>query len=55
MWGLLTAVDASFGYDQYRKLGTPDMRLLHWYGGTGTLDTEFRFNGLSEQHREDPT
>lgn len=44
MWGLLTAVDSSFGCDQYRKLGTPDMRLLHWDGMKGLLDLQFRFS-----------
>ena len=46
IWGLLTAVDASFGYEQYRRLDAPDIRLLRWHGGIGTLDTEFVFDGL---------
>jgi broad specificity phosphatase PhoE len=49
LWGLLTAVDASFGYEQYHQLGTPDMRLLHWQGRSGMLDEEFRFTGLPDQ------
>lgn len=44
MWGLLTASDASFSYEQYRELGTPDMRLLRWSGVTGILDSGFRFD-----------
>ena len=46
MWGLLAAVDISFGYEQYRKLGTPDMRLLRWQGTRGMLDEQFRLPGL---------
>ena len=55
MWGLLTAVDSSFDFEQYQKLGTPDMRLLHWHGVTGTLDYQFHFDGLQGQDRDGTT
>ena len=28
MWGLISHFDESFGYEQYRRIGTPDMRRL---------------------------
>jgi broad specificity phosphatase PhoE len=42
LWGLISYFDPSFGYDQYRKLGTPDVKRFFYDGDGARFDSEFR-------------
>lgn len=44
MWGLISHFDESFGYEQYRRIGTPDMRRLIFCAASEQLDGDFRFD-----------
>ena len=46
LWGVISYFDASFGYEEYRKIRTPDMRRIVFGEGPPRLDSEFVFDGL---------
>jgi 2,3-bisphosphoglycerate-dependent phosphoglycerate mutase len=42
LWGLISHLDPEFGYDQYRQLGTPDVKRFVLDGDSARYDPEFR-------------
>lgn len=42
LWGLISHCDPEFGYDQYRQLGTPDVKRFVYDGESAGYDPEFR-------------
>ena len=46
LWGAISHFDENFGYEDYRKIGTPDMRKFVFAANSQNLDTEFVFCGL---------
>lgn len=44
LWGAISYFDESFGYEDYRKIRTPDMRKIVFGAGPPRLDSEFAFD-----------
>ena len=44
LWGVVSHFDASFGYEDYREIRTPDMRRVVFGEGSPKLDAEFSFD-----------
>jgi 2,3-bisphosphoglycerate-dependent phosphoglycerate mutase len=43
LWGVISNFDSDFGYEDYRRLGCPDMRRVVYEAGVPHLDQEFTF------------
>ena len=43
LWRIISYFDDAFGYEGYRKLGTPDMRKIIFNAGPQNLDDDFVF------------
>lgn len=43
LWGVISHFDEDFGYEDYRRIGTPDMRKVVFGDGGPRLDTHFEF------------
>lgn len=43
LWGAISHFDANFGYEDYRKIGTPDMRKFVFGPDTQMMDGDFIF------------
>lgn len=44
LWGAIANFDEDFGYEDYRKIRTPDMRRFVFGDGEPRLDADFEFN-----------
>ncbi|NKB70521.1 MAG: hypothetical protein GKR89_25915 [Candidatus Latescibacteria bacterium] len=49
LWGTISHFDANFGYQDYRRIGTPDMRRIVFTAGTPRLDPNFIFAMPTDQ------
>ena len=43
LWGVISHFDHSFGFEDYRCLGSPDMRRIAYEAGVPRLDQHFKF------------
>lgn len=43
LWGAISQFDENFGYEDYRKIGTPDMRKFVFGAESQRMDTDFVF------------
>ena len=44
LWTLINTHDPDFGYEEYRRLGCPDMRRFLYEDGQGRMDASYRFD-----------
>jgi len=44
LWAVISHFDKNFDYEDYKKLGTPDVRRIIFKEGTPILDSKFVFH-----------
>ena len=44
LFALISAFDSTFGYEDYLKIGNPDLKRFVYTGKSGLLDRGFRFD-----------